>query len=355
MADALEETKIKRNKFHDLYDTYDEKIKTLQKEIQQIKDKYRDDPLTMEVELKKLSRYTYNNVPLDKVYNDLIIKQNYIVNALTSPYIKTRGHRIGETINMLANQLPSHGLYGLLNNQKFLENNPLTQTDAENQEGVSIGLWDYAKRTFFPHIAPRFSNSDGNGLYKVNEYYDGDFEKRELLSSNNPWYKPFVDQNVDPWGRDYDHEFFGIAPENIVDSASDETVLNTLNGDNINIKEPIVEVKKDNSSVTDVIKKKGENLSQNKNLEAGAFTEEVKGGDGTPVESTNDIPNRIAMMSKSIKENPSSIQDRLMEDPRWTSDRLAKLRIKDQDFQKAKGSKDLMIEFNKNKASGVYS
>ena len=362
MADALKETETKNNKFHDLYYEYDAKIKTLQQKIKKIKEDHAGDPLTIEVELKKLSRYTYNNIPLDQVYNDLLVKQNYIYSALTSPYIKTRGHKLGETLTMLSQQLPSVGLYGLINNQKLLDNNPLTQTDAEDRSYFSVGYWDYLKRTFFPHIAPRFSNSDGNGLYKVNEYYDGGFEKK-LLKDQNPWYKPWKDQNVDAWGRDSDHEFFGIAPESIVDSASDETILNTLNGDNVGkntvVTPPPVGDATGGGKPTEVIntnikKKKGSGNNQvtNDTSYKGAVAASTTIDDS---ESENTISKRVQLMSKSIQDNPSRIQEGLMEDPRWSSDRLAKLRIKDQDFQKAKGSKDLMIAFNKDKASGVYS
>ena len=358
MADALGETKPKSNQFKVLYDKYDIKITTLEEEIKNIKQKYAGNQEDIDYHLQVLSQRKYNNVPLDRVYNDLLTKQNYIVSALTSPYIKTRGHRATETATLLATFLGSAGLIGTTEAfSDMTKGNPLRSTDAEDQSGVSIGFGDWLSRNYFPHVAPRFSQTDGNGLYKQNPFYDTEIiptlkDESGTTGDGNEYLMFHKDQNVDAWGRDYDHEFFGIDPANIIDSVTDETVLKTLNGDNITIKEPVVEIKDDNSSVTDAIKDKGENLSQNKNLEAGAFTEEVKGGDDG---STNDIPKRISIMTKSIQDNPSSIQDRLMEDSRWTSDRLAKLRIKDQDFQKAKGSKDLMIAFNKNKAAGVYS
>ena len=73
------------------------------------------------------------------------------------------------------------------------------------------------------------------------------------------------------------------------------------------------------------------------------------------------IPNREDLMSKRFKERaaeieakPNRTQKRLIEETPWTADRLAKLSIKDQDYQKAKGNKELMIKFKEDKAAGVY-
>lgn len=365
MADALGETKPKSNKFKDLYDEYNIKITTLEAEIKKIKQQYAGNQADIEYHLRVLSQTKYNNVPLDRVYNDLLTKQNYIVNALTSPYIKTRAHRTAETASLLATFIGSAGLIGTTEAYSDMtEGNPLRSTDAENQSGISMGFGDWWSRNYFPHVAPQFSHSDGNGLYKPNEFYDTEIistlkDESGTTGDGNEYLMFHKDQDVDAWGRDYDHEFFGIAPENIVDSASDETIINTLNGDNLN-KNTVVTPPpiggKDGGKSTEVInsntKKGGDSQVTTDTTYKGVVAASTTIDDS---ESENTIPKRVQLMSSSIKENPSRIQEGLMEDPRWSPDRLAKLRIKDQDFQKAKKNKDLMIAFNKNKASGVYS
>ena len=372
MADALNTTEEKSNKFQDLYEQYDEKIQTLRKKIKRIKEKYKGNQEAIDFELARLSQTEYNNIPLDEVYSQLLIKQEYIVNALTSPYIKTRGHRLGETIGVLEKYLKSTTLGGMFGSsalgyglgfnevQNAAEHNPLVKTDAEDQIGVSTGLWDYFKTTFFPHIAPRFSNSDGNGLYKPNEYYDTDFNKKiKDHDENYPLF--FKDQNVDEWGRDHDHEYFNVPPHLIINSASDESIIKDLEGDNLGkntvVTPPPVGQASDGGKSTEVIntniKKKSDNSQVTSDTTyKGAVAASTTIDDS---ESENTIPKRVQLMSSSIKENPSRIQEDLMKDSRWSPDRLAKLRIKDQDFQKAKKNKDLMIAFNKNKASGAYS
>ena len=75
-------------------------------------------------------------------------------------------------------------------------------------------------------------------------------------------------------------------------------------------------------------------------------------GDGD--EDVVETPNRLQLMTTTIEENPSRIQEHLIESG-FTPERLAKLQIKDQAFQEAKGNKELMIKFRQDKAAGVYN
>ena len=75
-------------------------------------------------------------------------------------------------------------------------------------------------------------------------------------------------------------------------------------------------------------------------------------GDGN--EEVVETPNRLQLMTTAIEENPSRIQEHLIESG-FTAERLAKLQIKDEAFQEAKGNKELMIKFQQDKAAGVYN
>tara|TARA_R100000152_G_scaffold3667_1_gene1262 strand:- start:282 stop:1364 length:1083 start_codon:yes stop_codon:yes gene_type:complete len=164
--------------------------------------------------------------------------------------------------------------------------------------------------------------------------------------------------NTDLWGREISDADFGINPAIIaatkkknfklpaefpgtIDEFNEAYGLKQVNPENYKTKTEFQGTEEEfNKKYADYLPT-SDDVTNNKNIE------EV-------------TPNREDLMSKRFKERaaeieakPSRIQEGLLKSG-FTTDRLAKLSIKDQDFQKAKGNKKLMIKFKEDKAAGVY-
>ena len=140
--------------------------------------------------------------------------------------------------------------------------------------------------------------------------------------------------NTDAWGRDYDHPDFGIDPSLINRTIVTPTpvVNNNDNNNNNNNNNEVIE--EDTNEV----------INNNNTTNLGA-----EDGDLIAVNTDNnnnqeETPNRLELMTQSIKDNPSRIQQGLIESG-FTPERLAKLKIKHQDWKtERRNRKNLQVE-----------
>ena len=130
--------------------------------------------------------------------------------------------------------------------------------------------------------------------------------------------------HTDAWGRDYDHQDFGVDPAN-VNRVTTPTTTSNNNNNNKTVE------------VTDGTDKK--KVINNGGAGAAAFGEGTtssglgaKDGDLIANNPGETPKNRLELMTKEIAENPSRIQEGLIESG-FTAERLAKLKIKHQDWK----------------------
>ena len=135
--------------------------------------------------------------------------------------------------------------------------------------------------------------------------------------------------NTDAWGRDYDHPDYGIDPSSINRTIVTPTPVN--NNNNNKIITDTTEVNDDTTETNEVINSNTSNLG-------------AKDGDLIAVNNQEETPNRLELMTKEIAENPSRIQKGLIESG-FTPERLAKLKIKHQDWKtERRNRKNLQVE-----------
>lgn len=272
--------------------------------------------------------------------------------------------------------------------QKDYTYNILTSKYVDGKDGNTFEFHNDGTRDLSP-TAHYQSKSDlvmGNNLNKYyNPYYDMNSKKTDqaikkagvskeeymrqwnnkhgfpddVLQFINPKNEDaYVDPNdlTDLWGRNPSDADWGIHPDVVAGRKNEkkEIIEEKTGTSEFDAAYGVTGEGDGKGKSTKVVNNK---IDNNKNLEAASFDD-----DDSTVSSSDSDTNRSELMSKRFQERaaeienkPSRIQQGLMEDPRWSSDRLAKLSIKDQDFQKAKGNKELMIAFKKDKAAGVYS
>tara|TARA_R100000329_G_scaffold44796_1_gene41879 strand:- start:2108 stop:2866 length:759 start_codon:yes stop_codon:yes gene_type:complete len=126
---------------------------------------------------------------------------------------------------------------------------------------------------------------------KNNITLEEDQEALDRLESKNVF---TTNVHTDAWGRDYDHPDYGIDPSSINRTIVTPTPVNNNNNNN----------------------------------------------------KKEETPNRLELMTQSIKDNPSRIQQKLMDsNDLWTPERLAGLKIKHQDWKaERRNRKNLQVE-----------
>jgi len=166
---------------------------------------------------------------------------------------------------------------------------------------------------------------------KNNITLEEDQEALDRLESKNVF---TTNVHTDAWGRDYDHPDYGIDPSSI----NRTIVTPTPVGNNNN---------------NEVIEEKEEEITEEDTNEViGSNTTGLGAKDGDLIAANNnnnkkeETPNRLELMTQSIKDNPSRIQQKLMDsNDLWTPERLAGLKIKHQDWKaERRNRKNLQVE-----------
>ena len=284
--------------------------------------------------LKKIE-VKYGTKDFAKIITDLRKQKDFTYKILTSRYVNSPDANTFEFHNDGTRELGELASVEFRNEDIVIGNNlntyynPYYDMDSKETDlaikKAGVTKEEYTRQWFakegFPDDALQFINPKNESAY---------------VDPND---------NTDLWGRDPSDVDFGINPM-VIAARTDEipgssvTEFNDTYGlENEN--EEIVDDNKD--EVTDQI----ELVSSNE--EVTDSNEEVTDSK----EEVTETPNRLQFMTTAIEEDPSSIQQHLI-DSGFTAERLAKLKIKDQDFQKARGNKELMIKFKKDKALGVY-
>lgn len=140
--------------------------------------------------------------------------------------------------------------------------------------------------------------------------------------------------HTDAWGRDYDHPDFGIDPSSLNrTTVTPDPVVNNNDNKNDNnnnevIEEDTNEVINNNNNTTNLGAEDGDLIAVNTNNN----------------NNQEETPNRLELMTKEIADNPSRIQQGLIESG-FTPERLAKLKIKHQDWKaERRNRRNLQVE-----------
>ena len=166
---------------------------------------------------------------------------------------------------------------------------------------------------------------------KNNITLEEDQEALDRLESKNVF---TTNVHTDAWGRDYDHPDYGIDP-----SSNNRTIVTPT---------PV-----GNNNNNEVIEEKEEEITEEDTNEViGSNTTGLGAKDGDLIAANNnnnkkeETPNRLELMTQSIKDNPSRIQQKLMDsNDLWTPERLAGLKIKHQDWKaERRNRKNLQVE-----------
>ena len=173
---------------------------------------------------------------------------------------------------------------------------------------------------------------DLKSQYNVNRREkDGSTYESDLETQNqNEFIEAFnygTASNTDAWGRDYDHPDFGIDPSSI-----NRTIVTPkpVNNNNKKVITDTSEVNADTTETNEVVTSNTSNLG-------------AKDGDLVAVNNQKETPNRLELMTKEITDNPSRIQQGLMDSSDlWTPKRLAKLKIKHQDWKAARKNRNTL-------------
>ena len=232
---------------------------------------------------------------------------------------------------------------------------PLSYTSDVNASAEGIEMYSGKKITVNEtKLNPHYDETlDLKSEYHVKKRekdgstYDADFETQRQNEFTEAFHYGTA-SDTDAWGRDYDHPDYGIDPSSINREIVTPTPVGDNNNNNNNNDE-VIEESSDNNANTSAL-----NLSSSVNTNLGA-----KDGDLIAV-NTNDnkgeTPNRLELMTQSIKDNPSRIQKDLMgikkagDTPTtgWTPERLAGLKIKHQDWKaERRNRKNLQVEAKK--------
>jgi len=167
---------------------------------------------------------------------------------------------------------------------------------------------------------------------KNNITLEEDQEALDRLESKNVF---TTNVHTDAWGRDYDHPDYGIDPSSINRTIVTPTPVGSNNNNN-----------------NEVIEEKEEEITEEDTNEViGSNTTGLGAKDGDLIAANNnnkkeETPNRLELMTQSIKDNPSRIQQKLMDsNDLWTPERLAGLKIKHQDWKaERRNRKNLQVE-----------
>ena len=141
--------------------------------------------------------------------------------------------------------------------------------------------------------------------------------------------------HTDAWGRDYDHPDYGVDPSSI-----NRTIVTPTPVGNNKKKKVITdttEVNADTTETNEVVTSNTSNL--------GAKDGDLIAANNNNNNKKEETPNRLELMTQSIKDNPSRIQQKLMDsNDLWTPERLAGLKIKHQDWKaNRKNRKNLQV------------
>ena len=243
---------------------------------------------------------------------------------------------VNETKNMLTSKYyvpsPNAGLWGV-NEPLLYTNNPNASAEGiEAYSGKSLTVNETRLNLlYWPELD---LNSEVNVQRRENE---GITLEDDIEAQNRDEYSSYFNfgtaGNTDAWGRDYDHPDFGIDPSSI----NRTIVTPTPVGSNNN-----------NEVVTDTGETTTTTTTGETNEVIDSSTTGLGAEDGDLIAVNNnqeETPNRLELMTQSIKDNPSHIQQKLMDsNDLWTPERLAGLKIKHEDWKaNRKNRKNLQV------------
>lgn len=326
-----------------------DKLNRLQTKLSAI---YKDTNIAnRQYELKKLE-VEYGTKDFPKVIKELREQKDYTYKVLSSKYVSTP-----KQLGLNLKQFPHSGLN--FHNDGNIPLSGETTWGDDNKIKLGNNLNPYYDE-FYDHdskAAEKIYKKAGKTKEEYIEQWTNEhgFPEDVLQFINPKNESAYVDptDGTDLWGRPPSDPDFGIDPAVIEGrkKKNNETIEEKNGTSEFDAAYGVTGEGDGKGQSTTVVNNK---IVNNQNIEAAAFDEDDSSSDSDT--------NRSELMSKRFQERaaeienkPSRIQQDLMEDPRWSSERLAKLGIKDQDFQKAKGNKELMIQFKKDKAAGVYS
>ncbi len=220
---------------------------------------------------------------------------------------------------------------------KYIHRDPYESTSGYatteySNEYKETGPFGLIKSEINPDYDETFDlNSEWNNNRRQEEgvTLEDDINSRNQTELNDSF---TFSNHTDAWGRDYDHPDFGIDPSSLNRTVTPTPVVNNNDNndnndtnDNNDNKEGTTEII--NSDTTGLGAKDGDLIAANNN-------------DNNKKEET---PNRLELMTQSIKDNPSRIQKHLIESG-FTPERLAGLKIKHQDWKaNKKNRKNLQV------------
>ena len=307
---------------------------------------------------------------IDNIANRQLALKELEVKYGTSDF-STLVKQLTEQKNYTLNVLSSRYVDGSMTGTRFHNDGSIPLNDSPaTRDGMLIGnvLNPYYDEFYDFDSESRILERETAGISKeeqINQFVTEFGFPDDALSFINPRDESsYVDpaDGTDQWGRPPSDPNFGINPALIPETTEvnptdfklpgefpgsiaefDETYgLNNTNTEDGN--EEIVDEKP--------FKLPGEYPGTVEEFNAEYGLNDTNTGDGN--EEVVETPNRLQLMTTAIEENPSRIQEHLIESG-FTAERLAKLQIKDEAFQEAKGNKELMIKFQQDKAAGVYN